>query len=92
MGPRTDLDAVEKVNISCPYRESNVGCRARSPLLYRLSYPGSQNFKSKEPNSKKLLCICYTIDNNFVSVICKSSAYYMLGPSQLLEFDHLNSG
>jgi hypothetical protein len=27
---------------SCPYRESNPGRPARSPSLYRLSYPDSQ--------------------------------------------------
>jgi hypothetical protein len=40
MGPRNDLDAVEKRKILL-CRESNPGSTAHSPPLYRLSYPGS---------------------------------------------------
>jgi hypothetical protein len=39
--PRASLDAVESRTISSPCRESNPGCPARSPQLYRLGYPGS---------------------------------------------------
>jgi hypothetical protein len=39
--PRAGLDAVEYRKISCLCRESNPGCPACSPSLYRLSYPGS---------------------------------------------------
>jgi hypothetical protein len=41
VGPKAVLDAVEYRNISCPYRESNPDCPARSLSLYPLSYPGS---------------------------------------------------
>jgi hypothetical protein len=36
VGPKAGLDAVR-----CPYWESNYGRSARSPSLYRLSYPDS---------------------------------------------------
>jgi hypothetical protein len=42
VGPTAGLDAVELRKISCLCRESNPGRPARSPSLYRLSYPGSQ--------------------------------------------------
>jgi hypothetical protein len=38
VGPRAGLDAVEMRKI-VQYRESNRGHQARSPSLYRLSYP-----------------------------------------------------
>jgi hypothetical protein len=41
VGPRAGLDAVEKIKISCPCRESNPGSAARRSSLYRLNYPGS---------------------------------------------------
>jgi hypothetical protein len=41
MGPRTGLDAVNKRQILY-IRESNPGCPARSPSLYRPSYSVSQ--------------------------------------------------
>jgi hypothetical protein len=40
MGLRAGLDAVDKRKIF-PYCESNPGRPARSPSLYRLSYPDS---------------------------------------------------
>jgi hypothetical protein len=40
VGPRFGLDAVEKRK-TCLYQESKPGWPARSPLLYRLSYPDS---------------------------------------------------
>jgi hypothetical protein len=39
--PRAGLDTVEKRKISCPCRKSKPGRPARSPSLYRLSYPSS---------------------------------------------------
>jgi hypothetical protein len=43
VGPRAGLDVVEKTKIlHC--REANPGHPARSPLLYRLSYPDSIMF------------------------------------------------
>jgi hypothetical protein len=42
-GPRAGLDNVERRKISCSYLESNPGSPACSPLLYRVSYPGSEN-------------------------------------------------
>jgi hypothetical protein len=41
VGPRAGLDAMEKRKISFSCRRSNPGRPARSPSLYRLSYPGS---------------------------------------------------
>jgi hypothetical protein len=38
VGPRAGLDALEKKEI-CPFRESNPGCPACSPPLYKPSYP-----------------------------------------------------
>jgi hypothetical protein len=42
--PKAGLDAVEKIKLTCPWRESNLGRPVRSPSLYRLSYPGSKIF------------------------------------------------
>jgi hypothetical protein len=42
-GPRPGLKAVEKENISYPYRESSLGPAVRSHELYKVSYVGSQN-------------------------------------------------
>jgi hypothetical protein len=38
VGPRVGLDAVEERKVFYPCRESNPGCSARSPSLYRLSW------------------------------------------------------
>jgi hypothetical protein len=40
MGPRRDVNAEEKRKI-LPYRESNQGIVAHTPLLYQLKYPDS---------------------------------------------------
>jgi hypothetical protein len=42
VGLRAVLDAAENRKISFPCRESNAGCPACSPSLYRLSYPSSR--------------------------------------------------
>jgi hypothetical protein len=39
VGPRADLDAVEKRRIFCSCRQSDLGRLARRPSIYRLSYP-----------------------------------------------------
>jgi hypothetical protein len=38
VGSGTGLDNVEKIKITCPYRESNPGSSGRSPTLCRLNY------------------------------------------------------
>jgi hypothetical protein len=40
VAPIAGLDAVEQTKISCHCQASNPGRPARSPSLYRLSYPG----------------------------------------------------
>jgi hypothetical protein len=42
LGPRTDLDAVEKTKVICPCRYSNTCRPARSMSLHRLIYHGSK--------------------------------------------------
>jgi hypothetical protein len=55
--PTDGLDAVEKRNIFCRYRESNLRRSAHSPSLYRLSYPGSL-FKIYVQDFDSVLLMC----------------------------------
>jgi hypothetical protein len=41
VGPRTNLDAVGKREVSFHCRKSNSGRPAHSPSLFQLNYPGS---------------------------------------------------
>jgi hypothetical protein len=46
---RDGLDNLEKRKMSCPFRESKSDCPARSPSLYRLSYPGYSDNNNSLP-------------------------------------------
>jgi hypothetical protein len=59
VGPEVDLYAVE-TKISWPCRESNLGRRARSPSLYRLSYP-----------TKKIVSKCFVYTINILVCVWK---------------------
>jgi hypothetical protein len=48
--PKADLDVPEREK-KCPYCQSNHGPPARSPSLYRLSYPGSLYMYADGPGS-----------------------------------------
>jgi hypothetical protein len=52
VGPSGDLDAVEKIKLSCLVRESNPCPPASIPSLYRLSYSVLKKGIARETNKK----------------------------------------
>jgi hypothetical protein len=58
VGPRTDLDAEKRKALSC--RESNPGCPARIPWLYRLSYPDCLKKITKQNCFVPLTCMYFS--------------------------------
>jgi hypothetical protein len=54
VGPKAVFDAV-KTKVCCPWRKSTPGRRARSPSLYRLSYPSLKIIRSYQKTLELVL-------------------------------------
>jgi hypothetical protein len=72
VGPRAGLDAVEERNISCPCRETNTGCSASSPSLYRESYPGSGVVSRFLNNAATVDCFACLVISQSTRKVCVS--------------------